>query len=162
MARLKSKISWREKIDKITETKIVDLPDNVPSHFGRGKMLISRPVDIEAAVRKVKRGKLITKSQLRKILAMDAGADTACPLTTGIFLRMVSEAAEEDALAGKKTIAPYWRVIGEKGELNEKFPFGMEGQAKRLEAEGIKTEAKKRGGKLFVVDFEKRLVHILE
>ncbi len=159
MTKLKSKINWREKINKITDTKIVDLPDNVPYSFGKGKMLISRPKDIEAVVRKVSKGKLITKSQLRKKLALDAGADTTCPLTTGIFLRMISEAAEEDALAGKKNIAPYWRVVGEKGELNEKFPLGAEGQAQRLEAEGIETEAKKHGGKLFVVDFEKKVIH---
>lgn len=160
MSKLKTKISWREKINRITDTKIVDLPDNVPSHFGKGKMLISRPLDIEAVVRKVPKGKLITKSQLRAILAMNAGTDTACPLTTGIFLRMVSEAAEEDALLGKKNIAPYWRVIGEMGELNEKFPFGMEGQAKKLEAEGVRVEAKKRSGKLVAVDFEKKLMKL--
>ena len=160
MSKLKSKISWREKINKITETKIVDLPDNVPSHFGKGKMLIPRPIDIETIVRKESKGKLITKSQLRSKLAEDAGTDTACPLTTGIFLRMVSEAAEEDALAGKKNIAPYWRVIGEKGELNEKFPLGMEGQAQRLEAEGVRIEAKKRSGKLVAIDFEEKLVKL--
>ena len=153
-----SKISPREKINKITETKIVDLPENVPSSFGKGRMLISRPIDIEKLIKKVRYGKLITKSQLRKKLALDAGADTTCPLTTGIFLRIVSEAAEEDALAGKKSIAPYWRVIGEKGELNEKFPNGADGQAKRLEAEGFKIESRKNGGKLFVVDYENKLI----
>lgn len=160
MAKLKSKIPWRDKVNRITEIQIVELPENVPSHFGKGKMLIPRPLDIERLVRTVGKGKLITKSELRRKLAEDAGTDTTCPLTTGIFLRMVSEAAEEDLTAGKKKVTPYWRVISDKGELNEKYPLGAEGQAKHLEEEGVVIEAKKRSGKLVAVEFEKRLVKL--
>ena len=45
-------------------------------------------------------------------------ADVTCPLVTGIFLRIVAEAAEEERLAGKSAITPYWR--GARGWPNGK------------------------------------------
>jgi alkylated DNA nucleotide flippase Atl1 len=57
-------------------------------------------------------------------------------MTTGIFVRIASEAAEEEAAAGKKRITPYWRVVKDDGSLNPKFPGGVERQAERLRAEG--------------------------
>lgn len=157
---MKTKISWREKVNKIEHIELVNIPPKMQGRFGKGKMLIPRPVDIEKHVSGIRKGSLMTKSQLREILAEEAGADVTCPLTAGIFLRIVSEAAEEDLSRGKKKIVPYWRVVGEKGELNDKFPGGAEAQAEKLEAEGLKITAKSRSGKLVVSDFEDRLVKV--
>ena len=154
---MKTKTTWREKVSRITEAELVDIPDKMQLRFGRGRMLIPRPVDIEKLIGTIRKGKLITKSELRRKLAADAGADVTCPLTTGIFLRIVSEAAEEDLASGKKKIAPYWRVVGDKGELNEKISGGAELQAQRLKAEGFEVVQKNRGGKLLVKDYEKML-----
>ena len=154
---MKSKSSWREKVNRITETELVVIPEKMQLRFGRGMMLIPRPLDIEKLIGTIRKGRLITKSELRRKLAADAGADVACPLTTGIFLRIVSEAAEEELASGKKKIAPYWRVVGDKGELNEKISGGTELQAKRLMAEGFEVVQKKRGGIFLVGDFEKKL-----
>ena len=63
-----------------------------------------------------------------------------CPLMTGIFLRIVAEAAEEDRLLGKCDITPYWRIVGEDGKLNAKFPGGVERQAEHLREEGHAVE----------------------
>ena len=49
---------------------------------------------------------------------------------------MAAHAAEEDAAAGKKDITPYWRTLKTGGELNSKYPGGIEAQCARLEAEG--------------------------
>jgi alkylated DNA nucleotide flippase Atl1 len=62
--------------------------------------------------------------------------DVTCPLVTGIFLRIVAEAAEEERIAGKPDITPYWRVLREEGGLNAKFPGGIDAQARRLMEEG--------------------------
>jgi len=56
----------------------------------------------------------------------------------GAFLRIISEAAEEDRQNGKKRITPYWRVIKADGSLNPKFPGGVKAQAARLKEEGHK------------------------
>jgi alkylated DNA nucleotide flippase Atl1 len=52
----------------------------------------------------------------------------------------VAEAAEEDRLAGKPEITPYWRVVRDDGRLNAKFPGGVERQAERLGSEGLALE----------------------
>jgi hypothetical protein len=126
----KAQKSAREKLEREGLPKVVDNPR------GRGKMLIPRPLDIDALVRRVQRGKLATVDQIRERLAIDAHADLTCPLTTGIFLRITAEAADEDASRGEKDITPYWRVIKGDGSLNEKLPGGFEAQASRLRAEG--------------------------
>ncbi len=74
----------------------------------------------------------VAYGQLRELLARQAGADFIDPITAGIF---VSLAAWDSAQrAGDKT--PYWRTLKAGGELNPKYPGGVEAQWARLEAEG--------------------------
>ena len=95
----------------INHGKIVRVPPKMRKRYGTGTMLIPKPHDVEAVMRGVRKGRLITTVQVREKLAAAAGADSACPFTTGMFVRMVVEAAEEDRRAGKKRITPYWRTI---------------------------------------------------
>lgn len=71
---------------------------------------------------------------------------------------MAARAAEEDETSGKKDITPYWRTLKGKGELNEKYPGGMDAQAKRLKAEGHTIEMSKTGKPKWVKDWEDKLV----
>ena len=57
----------------------------------------------------IPRGKLVTVSALRRALAADFETDVTCPLTTGIFVRIVAEAAEEDRASGRKQLTPTGR-----------------------------------------------------
>ena len=70
-------------------------------------------------------------------LALRYGADYTCPLTTGIFLRVVGEAAEEERAARGGDVAPYWRVVRDDGALIDTLPGGTEAQARRLVAEDV-------------------------
>jgi alkylated DNA nucleotide flippase Atl1 len=103
-------------------------------------MLIPTALEVDAMIRKVPRGEVSTLAQIRKRLAHWHHVDVTCPLATGIFLRIAAEAAEEDRLAGKLDITPYWRVVGDDGQLNAKFPGGAERQAERLRGEGHLVE----------------------
>jgi len=93
-------------------------------------------------------------------------ADSTCPMTLGIFLRIISEAAEEDRLNGKnmsraqsrERITPYWRVIKDDGSLNPKFAGGVESHAKLLRKEGHKITPGKGKKPPKVAEFEKVLV----
>ena len=156
----KTRTTWREKLEKDQEPKVVDIPPRMQKRFGAGTMLISRPLDVDALIRKVPEGKLVTQSQIRERLAKDFNADTTCPMTTGIFLRIVAEAAEEDLMEGRESMTPYWRVLRADGSLNEKFPGGMEAQAARLKGEGhsIQPGVGKKPPK--VEDFEKSLAEL--
>ena len=154
----KSLTPWRDKLDKPQEPKVVDVPEKMQARFGTGRMIIATPMIIDGIVRKIPKGKLVTVSVIMDRLAQDSGADSACPMTTGIFLRIVAEAAEEDRAAGRKEIAPYWRVLKTKGALNPKYPGGMEAHAAKLEEEGHEIDKVRKTWK--VVDFEKQLAKI--
>lgn len=137
--------------------KIVEIPPKMTKKFGTGKMLIPRPLNVDALIRKVKKGKLVTQSQIREKLAKDFKADVTCPITTGIFIRIAAEAAEEDLRAGRKQVTPYWRVLKPDGSLNEKFPGGFERQAALLEKESHAIEHAKGKKPPRVINFERHL-----
>jgi 6-O-methylguanine DNA methyltransferase, DNA binding domain len=152
--KFSSRTSWREKIDKPQDVKIVKVPPKM-SPFGSGTMLIPTPKLIDAMIRKVPKGKLVTVSELRRKLARDFRTDVTCPLTTGIFVRIAAEAAEEDRVNGKKRIAPYWRVIKDDGSMNPKLPGGIAQQTRYLRAEGFAVAT--QGKTPRVQDFDGRL-----
>jgi len=176
--RFRPKTSWRAKLDKDQPRKLV--PASTGFGFGPGILLIPRPSDVDAVIRKVRRGKLVTIQQIRARLAADfnslpiaernaaltkAGvadrrADSACPLCTGIFLRIAAEAAEEDRRAGKTRITPYWRVVRDDGSLHEKFPGGPRAQADHLRAEGHRLEPARGKKPPKVRDFDRKLAKL--
>src|SRR6516164_9023409 len=139
----KSRTSWRAKLHKPVLPKLVPVPEGMTKRLGRGMMLIPTALEVDAMIRKIPRGQVSTLAQLRKRLARWHNVDVTCPLVTGIFLRIVAEAAEEDRQAGRSEITPYWRIVREDGRLNAKFPGGTEAQAERLRAEGHIVEHEK-------------------
>jgi len=151
---------WRAKLEKEQEPQVVDIPPKMAKRFGTGKMLIATPLLVDNLVRQVTNGKLVTIGQIRERLARDFCADSTCPLTTGIFLRIAAETAEEDLKAGKKEITPYWRVVRDNGSLNDRFPGGVEGQAEHLKEEGHTIEPGKGKKPPRVKDFESFLVKL--
>lgn len=154
-SRFTSRTRWREKLEKAQEPKVVDIPPKM-SRFGQGTMLVPTPKLVDALIRKVPKGKLVTVGELRQKLASDFAADVTCPLTTGIFVRIAAEAAEEDRANGRQRITPYWRVIKDDGSLNPKFPGGVAQQSRCLRAEGFNTL---RSGKKppVVLEYERKL-----
>lgn len=150
--------SWREKLHNGQKPKIVELPPEGWARMGGATMLVSTPLDVDVMIRTVPKGRLITSRQLRTKLAREAGAECACPTSTGIFVRIAAEAAEAERAEGKVRISPYWRVLSSEGGLNPKFPGGLEAQASHLKAEGHFIELGKGKRPPRVRDFEKKLV----
>ena len=155
---MKSRKSFREKLKKDDLPKIVDIPSKMQKRFGRGRMLIPNPLDVENIIRNVPYGKLVTMGMIREKLAREFSVNVTCPLTTGIFVRLIAEAAEEEKETGRKDITPYWRVLKNDGSLNEKFPGGTEKQKEYLEKEGHSIIRK--GEKYKVLNFEGSLVEL--
>ena len=52
--------------------------------FGSGVMLLPSPGEVDALIRTVRQGSVITVSQIRQALAQRYAADVTCPLVTGI------------------------------------------------------------------------------
>lgn len=157
-SKFSSRIPWREKLTRQQEAKIVAIPPRMQARFGKGKMVIPKPLDVDALIRRVPRGKMATVLQLREELARRSKVDVACPLCTGIFVRISAEAAEEERRAGKKSVTPYWRVISSEGRLNPKFPGGVAGQKRMLAGEGHKIEKSSGKKPPAVARYEQALV----
>jgi len=158
MARARK--SWREKLENPVPglPKVCEVPDKWVKMMGGRQILVPTPRMVDDLVRTVPKRKLITVGQIRRRLAEPFGADSTCPMTTGIFLRIISEAAEEDRRSDRKTITPYWRVVKDDGSLNPKFPGGVEGHADKLLTEGHEIVAGKGKKPPKVADFEKSVV----
>jgi alkylated DNA nucleotide flippase Atl1 len=155
----KMRKTWRQKLEAEhpEHGKVVDIPPKMQDRFGTGKMLIPKPLDINALINKVPKGKLVTVTQIRDKLAEAAHANCSCPMTTGIFLRIVAEVAEEDLRSGKRGVTPYWRVIKADGSLNEKFPGGVQAQAAHLKEEGHIIELNRDRKPPWIKNFEESL-----
>ncbi|HMC29312.1 MAG TPA: hypothetical protein VKL99_00655 [Candidatus Angelobacter sp.] len=157
-AKLSSRIPWRQKLERQQEPKIVEIPARMQSRFGKGHMVIPRPLDVDALIRRVPKGKLVTMLQLREELARCSRVNVACPLCTGMFVRIAAEAAVEERRAGKKLVTPYWRVVSSEGRLQPKFPGGTEAQRRALAGEGHKIEKSSGKKPPVVAHFETALV----
>lgn len=149
---MKKNSSKRAKLEKPLAPKIVQqLPSNMPKGFGTGSMVIVTPLLVDGLVRTIPKGKIATIGGLREKFAHDFNTDITCPLTTGIFLRICAEAAQEDLEGGRTDITPYWRVIRDDGTMIDKFPGGIEQQAENLKKEGFEILVGGRGGKKLTV-----------
>lgn len=144
------KKTWREKLqDSKDLPKVVILKENAQKHWKGKTMAIPSPMEVNEIMSKIPEGKLITIDEIRKTIARKHGADIGCPLTCGIFSWIVAHAAVEEASEGIEVIIPYWRTLKTKGELNLKYPGGIEMQKRYLESEGHTVIQK---GKKFVVE----------
>lgn len=153
------KKSWREKLaDSKGLPKVAPICGRMLGRWGSGTVAIPAPLDVDAIMRRVPRGKLITINEIRAVVARDLGATIGCPITTGIFAWIAAHAAAEAAAAGERNITPYWRSLKTGGELNPKYPGGIPALKARLEAEGHRVIRK--GKKFLVEGYEKVLVKL--
>ncbi len=156
----KTRKSWRDKLENPHEglPKVVEGPEKWKKRFGGTRVLVPTPLLVDKVIRTVKKGKLITVNQIREKLAKEFKADSTCQITTGIFIRICSEVAEEDLKAGKKHVTPYWRVLKSDGSLNPKYPGGIDAQAKYLKSEGHEIVTSKSSKPPKVKGYENILV----
>jgi len=153
---MKIRKSWREKLaDSKGLPKVAKVTGKMSKRWGEGTMVIPAPLEVDALMKQVPKRKLVTINELRAALAAKHNVTFACPLTTGIFSWIAAHAASEAEAEGARRIAPYWRTLKAGGELNPKYPGGVEDVARRLKAEGHCVVQK--GTRVFVGDYEKSL-----
>jgi hypothetical protein len=155
---MKKKRTWREKLADSKGFPRVCAAD--PTKGGRwaGTFVIPAPLEVDALMKRVRRGRLTTIDAMRDRLATRHGVSFACPITTGIFAWIAAHAADEAEREGKKRVTPYWRTLKTGGELNPKYPGGVANLRRRLKGEG--HEIVKKGKRLFVVEYEGRLTRL--
>lgn len=94
---------------------------------------------------------------IREYFARENGADFTEPITAGIFVSIAAWASAQRS--GDET--PWWRTLKANGELNPKYPGGIQAQREKLEAEG--HEIVQRGRKdirFYVKDYEEYLFEL--
>lgn len=124
----KPKPSWNDKL-RCSKAPQVKRLEKAFSGMPEGSlMLIASPEIIDAYVRGIPRGQTVTTKAMRDELADRYRAEHTCPVTTGIFLRIVAEAAWESHLAGEPLdpITPFWRIIEPDSPLAQKLACGSE------------------------------------
>ncbi len=136
----------RKKFLNESSVKVEELLESKSKAFPPGKMFIASPLLIDAQLKTIPKGKVATMGMLRENLAYNHQADYTCPLTTGIFARVVAEAAEEDLAEGKPERTPWWRLVADDGKLNPKYPGEGIYQKQLLEEEGVKVVASGKTG----------------
>lgn len=125
--------------------------------YGGTRMFFAPPIMYDELMKKVPDKKLITVGMLRDYLAKKNGADFTDPMTAGIFVNIAAWASYQRS----EDITPYWRTLKSDGELNAKYPEGIQLQKSLLEAEGhIIVSKGVKNVKYYVKDFEKSLVDL--
>ena len=131
--------SWVSKRDceksfkiKTVDKKFADIPKG-------SRMLIASPPIIDEYVKSILYGEFIEPVKMRDDLAKKYNADKTCPVTTGIFLRIVSEASYEEYKSGYdlEALTPFWRMVDKRSELAKKLTCGISFIAQRQAQEGI-------------------------
>ena len=152
-----AKKTYNEKLNNsgnLPEIEDLTGKPNSIAKFGGTKLLIAAPLQYNEIMSGVPKGKLITSDRIRAYLAKQADADATCPLTAGIFINICAHAGEER----NDNKIPWWRTLKTKGELNEKFPGGIDGHKLLLEMEGHTVIQK--GKRYFVENYEDKLVNL--
>lgn len=135
------------KFQTITDLKSIE-------KYGGSLMYFAPPADYDKIMKLIPHGKVITVGKIREYFAKKNGADFTEPITAGIFVSIAAWASHQRET--DKT--PFWRTLKANGELNEKYPDGVEAQKKKLEEEGHTVIQKGRKNvKYYVKDYEKVL-----
>lgn len=125
--------------------------------YGGKKMIIAPPLDYNKIMSKIPEGRIITVTEIRNYLAEKYDADFTCPLTAGIFISLAAQASHER----NTDKIPYWRTLKKDGELNSKYPLGIEYQKEMLEKEGHTFITRGRKNiKYYVENYENKLYNL--
>lgn len=131
--------SWAEKMNPNAQHK-VEKADKAFAGIPEGsKMLIATPLIVDEYVKSIPEGSEGSLQQMRKDLAAEYNAAYTCPITSGIFLRIVAENAYEQLQQGKpiEEIAPFWRIIDLKSPTAKKLTFGTDFLIAQRKKEGL-------------------------
>lgn len=135
------------------KTQIVT-DEKVVKRYGGNKMFFAPPLTYDTLMKQVPVGKVTTVASIRHYLSTKNNADFTDPLTAGIFISIAAWASYQR----KENLTPYWRTLKTNGELNPKYPGGIEKQKALLEAEGHTIIPKgKKHIRYFVKEYENAL-----
>ncbi len=113
------------KFQIITDPKSIE-------KYGGERMYFAPPADYDKVMKRIPFGKVITIGKIRDYFAKENDADFTEPITAGVFVSIAAWASYQRL----ENETPYWRTLKANGELNAKYPGGIEAQKEKLESEG--------------------------
>lgn len=132
------------KFQTITDAKSIE-------KYGGDRMYFAPPIEYDKVMKRVPYGKVTTVGKIRECFAALSGADFTEPITAGIFVSIAAWASYQRTTDE----TPYWRTLKADGELNAKYPGGVEAQKAKLEAEGhIIIQKGRKSIRYYVKDYE--------
>lgn len=135
------------KMQIVTDAKTIE-------KYGGERMYFAPPLAYDRIMKTILFGKVTTVGEIRSYFARINDADFTEPITAGVFVSIAAWASEQRET--DKT--PYWRTLKANGQLNPKYPGGVEAQKAKLEAEGHTVIQRGRTNiKYYVKDFEESL-----
>jgi hypothetical protein len=104
---------WRARSKKAKPAHVVVTESDFAGIRAGSRLLIANPDELATYIAKIPRGETRNLVRLRNELARRHKADATCPVTTSIFLRIVSEIAWSELEAGRavEDVVPFWRVV---------------------------------------------------
>ncbi len=91
-------------------------------------MYFATPIDYDKVMKKIPYGKVITVGKIREYFAKLSGEDFTEPIKAGIFVSIAAWASDQRS-EGETS---YWRTLKANGELNAKYPDGIEAQKEKF------------------------------
>ena len=138
------------KFQIITDEKSIE-------KYGGDKMYFAPPIAYDKIMKQIPFGKVTTVGEIREYFAKLNNADFTEPITAGIFVSIAAWASYQRT----EDITPYWRTLKANGELNPKYPGGVDAQKTILEEEGHTIIQKGRKNiKYYVKDYEQFLLKL--
>lgn len=111
--------TWQQKFESVKSPHVVTLSRPFAGLGTGARMFIASPMLIARYIEAIPRGETRSLADMRRELATSAGADTACPTSTSMFIRIVAETALEALAKGAATerVTPFWRLVDERSPL---------------------------------------------
>ena len=127
--------SWLVKFESKSTHDIKMIEKDFWGQKAGDRMLIPTPKLIEDYIGQSEKGTFIDPLQMRKDLAAELGADFTCPMTTGIFSRIMAEKNLELHGDNYQNMTPFWRLVDPMSDLAKKLSCGKEVIQKLRESE---------------------------
>ena len=120
----KAKKTWGEKMKAKPPHHVILEKDFAGIPKG-AKLLISCPGEIAAELKTITPGSTMSIQAFRRKLAAKNNCDATCPVSTSLFLKVVTEHAWEEygRTGSTRDLAPFWRVVESSSPMAKKLSF---------------------------------------
>ncbi|MEO5806881.1 hypothetical protein [Devosia sp.] len=123
------------------ESYIKNRPHSVRGETVMQTMLIPNVTMIANSIRRVPPGQTRSLDAVRRELAVEAGAEATCPVTTQHHIKTIAEEAVAAYEAGDTDVVPFWRVVEPSKPSSKRLAGGAAFISGRRRSEGVKDQS---------------------